>query len=106
MRDGDGWRVEREPEWDPEQVALLLAMQELRADIGPHGHPLSETMSPLADPNLRGEGWHYEVPPPATDYAAKAVADAQHAYGEQYPDANQNGLLWGVRKVPDGPFPA
>jgi hypothetical protein len=96
--DGDGWVFHVEPEWDAEQVALLLAVKELRADVGTHGHPLTESMSPLADPNRRGDGWLYEVPPPAVDYAAKALADAQDAYTAQYPDANQNGLMWGVRK--------
>jgi hypothetical protein len=81
---------------------LLLAARELQADVGPHGHPLSEAMSPLGDPNRRNEGWRYEVPPPSVDYAAKALADAQDAYSQQYPDANQNGLLWGVRKVMKG----
>jgi hypothetical protein len=101
--DGDGWVFHVEPEWDPQQVALLLAAQELQADIGPHGHPLAETMSPLADPNRRAEGYHYEVPPPAVDYAARAIADAQDAYTQQYPDANMNGFMWGAKKVPDGP---
>jgi hypothetical protein len=101
-QDGDRWVIEREAEWDDEQVMLLLAARELQADVGPHGHPLSEAMSPLADPNRRNEGWRYEVPPPSVDYAAKALADAQDAYSQQYPDANQNGLLWGVRKVMKG----
>jgi hypothetical protein len=105
-RDGDRWVIERETEWDEEQVMLLLAARELQTDIGSHGHPLAEAMSPLADPNRRGVGHHYEVPLPTIDYAAKALADAQDAYGKQYPDANQNGFMWGVKKVVDGPGPA
>jgi hypothetical protein len=99
--DGDGWVFHVEPEWDPQQVALLLAAQELQADIGPHGHPLAEAMSPDGDPANPRRKYHYEVPLPAVDFAAKALADAQDARRQQYPDATENGLMWGVKKVDD-----
>jgi hypothetical protein len=97
----DQWVVEVEPEWDSEQVTLLLAARELQADIGAHGHPLTEAMSPDGDPANPRRKYHYEVPLPAVDFAAKALADAQDARRQQYPDATENGLMWGVKKVDD-----
>jgi hypothetical protein len=37
---------------------------------------------------------------PTIDFAEKAVEDAKDAYYTQWPDANRNGHLWGVTRVP------
>lgn len=60
-RDGDGWRLLAEPEFDKKQYELLAALYEHEATIGDHGHPLDESMSILADP-MNPEGtYRYEA---------------------------------------------
>jgi hypothetical protein len=93
--------------WNPNGIRSRSRCSSPRKSCKPisarTGIPSPRAMSPLADPNRRAEGYHYEVPPPAVDYAARAIADAQVAYTQQYPDANMNGFMWGAKKVPDGP---
>lgn len=102
--DGDrliGHVVTREPEFTPEDLALLLAFQRAEnAPRGPHGHLLSEAMDPAANPSVEG-GFHYEAALPTTDWAEKALKDAQDAYYKKYKDANRNGHSWAVRRVED-----
>jgi hypothetical protein len=106
-RDGEGrpsvLQVEQEPEWDEEQVALLLAAEEQLAEIGPHGVPMSEATSRLADPNNRFTGWHYEIPPPRIDHAQRALNLAQDERAKAYPDEDSGSLLWRTVRVEDGP---
>lgn len=102
----------QESEFDAEQLALLRAAVEWRESLGPHGHPIEEAMSPLADPTKRG-GTHYYVAGqeitrpdgtkkrvPLVDHAKKAEMDAVDAYraaaGE---NANLNGLVWPVERI-------
>lgn len=101
--------VEREPEWTPDQVALVLGVEAYEALIGPHGQPMDEAMSVESDPSNRQGKRIYRAGVPVTtpegntvyapirDWAAKAKADAEDAYkkaaGE---DANLNGLIWPV----------
>lgn len=89
--------VTRESEWDDGQVALLIASKQLRTDVGSHGHPMSEAMSPLADPN-RVEGWHY-VAHVHRDWAAKEIADKQAKRAKDFPDADLSADIWTVEKV-------
>lgn len=98
---GDDGRVERivvtrEPEWDEEQVALLLAAAELEADVGPHGHPMAEAMSPLADPG-RPEGYRYQARY-RVDHAARELSTAQRNFEKAYPDADPAMYVWTVEK--------
>lgn len=75
----------REPEFTPDQVALLLAHEQGVADLGPHGHPLSEAMSSLADPSSPDAQWKYVArDKPRIDRAARVLGEAQDAFKEKY----------------------
>jgi len=90
-----------EPEFDAEQVALLVAYLDLTGDRGPHGLPLSETTDPAANPSVRG-GWHYEAnQAPRIDYAAQAIARASEAYYKAHPDESRGGHGWYAHRVDD-----
>jgi hypothetical protein len=96
--------TEREPEFDADQRALLLAHMALERDKGSHGQPMSEATSSLADPSMRGKkgGWHYEANQiPRTDWAAKAVGAAQEAFYKKYPDSPRHGHLWYATRIDD-----
>lgn len=53
-------RVHRESEFDQEQYDMLAALEEYEAGLGPHGLPLEETTSPLADPDNPDGKWFYQ----------------------------------------------
>lgn len=89
----------REPEWDEDQLAMMLEWQRREHDRGPHGHPLSESTSPLANPSSWDSQWTYVADLPVTDYAEKARQDAIDRIKKQYPDGNLNGLIFPVRRV-------
>jgi hypothetical protein len=95
----------REAEFDEEQVDLLLAVQELNADRGPHGQPMSEATDPQGAPGVRGKkpgGWHYRAKTVATDYAAAALREAQDArYADEAAQVHRETDIWVVEKVPD-----
>ena len=75
----------REVEWDEDERNLMLAHMELESDIGPHGHPMSEATSALADPANPGRQWKYVFrDKPVWDRAAKALAEGRDAYKEAY----------------------
>ncbi|WP_146114394.1 hypothetical protein [Microbacterium sp. MYb72] len=81
----------REPEWSPWDVRVVAeARRHERQSRGHHGRLLDEA----TDPNNMGR---FTVPPPTTDFAAKALHEAQaewkKAYGEQ---AGMDHLLWTV----------
>lgn len=64
---------------------MLLAHESLMADIGPHGHPMSEATSPLAAPGSKNQKWRYVgTPLPVQDHAAKALGDVQDAYKKEW----------------------
>lgn len=91
--------VTRDSEWDDEQIALLIAARGLKHETGPHGHPMDEALSPLADPNRRlPGGWHYEAHR-RIDRAQQAVAAAQADLAKRYPDADFSADIWTVGKV-------
>lgn len=96
--------TEREPEWDNRQRALILAHLALENDKGPHGQPMSEATSPLADPNVKNKkgGWHYVANQrPRMDFAAKAVGEQQERFYKEFPDAPRHGHLWYATRVDD-----
>lgn len=94
-----GVTVTRDSEWDEDQIALLLAAREQRAEIGPHGQPMDEAMNPLADPwRPQPGGWRY-VPRVRTDFAARAIAGAQGERQKKYPEADLSADVWTVDKV-------
>jgi hypothetical protein len=94
-----------EPEFDREQYEMLAALAEYEADLGPHGQPMSEAISPAGDPNNKDGRYYYaagiESAPglPVVDFAAQARERAEAAYFKKYPDADRAGLIWLVRKV-------
>jgi hypothetical protein len=96
--------VTREPEFSIDDVALLTAQTELEADRGPHGQPMSEATSGLADPNLRDRGYRYEAVS-TIDYAAMEMARAQERLQKEYPDdPTLPHRVWMVQKVEKTPM--
>lgn len=101
--------VEREPEWTPDQVALVLGVEAYESLIGPHGQPMDEAMSVESDPSNREGKRIYRagvavktpegqtVYAPLRDWAQKAKDDAAEAYKKAAGnDANLNGLVWPI----------
>jgi hypothetical protein len=91
--------IHTEPEFDAEQVNLLLALSELERDMGPYGQPYSEAMSPGAD--LTGDNpthW-YVAEGPFVNYAERAADEAREAYKSELGDRPMpKGLVWNVKK--------
>jgi hypothetical protein len=96
------YRVQQEAEWDEEQVNLFLALAETQEEIGPHGIPMRDAVSPLADANDRFRGWHY-VARVRVDHAQKALNTAQDERRKTYPDEDAGSLLWSLDRAEDGP---
>jgi hypothetical protein len=63
---------------------------------------MHEATQLLADPNLRGYGWHYEVRV-RVDHAQRALNREMKARREAYPEEDADSLRWAVYKVEDGP---
>jgi len=100
-----GVTTHREPEFDTEQVTLLIAHMRARADIGPHGQPMTEATDPAANPAAEG-GWHYEAAENGvTDYAQLALNEASDAYfakwGERMTPAQKAAKRFHVFRVMD-----
>lgn len=97
-----------EPEFDRSQYELLTALEEYEADLGSHGHLMSEATSPDGDPGNPDRKYRYVAGVkgspglPLVDWAAKARDEASEAYYKEYPDTSRAGHLWVVRKVPNG----
>lgn len=90
----------REPEWDAEQRALMLAYERYMSDIGPHGQPMSEATDPRANPLDYDGGYVYVADDPITDWAEKARLDRIESKRAELGDkANMNGLIFPVRKL-------
>lgn len=85
-----------EPEWDFEQVDLLIAMREIEAETGPHGFLMSEATDPANQFAFQGDEF------PTTDWAEKARLDSQSAYYARFDSKenplNRNGLIFGVKR--------
>lgn len=92
----------REPEWDSEQVELLLAAEAYKSDLGAHGHLLSKATDPGADPNDYNNPLRYVAHGPFTDWAEKARLDKIDAYRRSFPegtDVNMNGMFFTVEEI-------
>lgn len=74
----------REPEFTADDVAVLLAHEAYMADIGPHGQPMSEATSPLANPSDPDHKWFYEGRGPVFDYAEQAIERRREAYKKKH----------------------
>lgn len=89
-----------EPEFSDDDLALLRGhLVDERVPRGDHGFPLSEAMSPDADPSRLDGKYRFVAGLPSTDFAAQALAQAQDEYRKTYPDADLSALRWGVKRV-------
>jgi hypothetical protein len=59
---------------------------------------MSEATSPLADPNDRWRGYHYETRV-RLDHAQRALNLAQEERRKAYPDEDAGSLLWSLHRV-------
>lgn len=89
--------TEQEPEFSREDVEAFIALLEAKR-VGPHGHPMSEAVSPLGDPSNPAREWDWNVPLPVKDFAQDALDRAKKRYKDQYPDADLGALRWLVEK--------
>jgi hypothetical protein len=88
-----------EPEWDEEQLNLVLAEQFVRNMTGPNGEWMPEATSPDADPNAYS-GYRYAPEGPFINQAEKVRLDAEEALRKSLgKDANMNGIYFTVKKV-------
>jgi len=70
----------REPEWDREQLAMMLAHIENEASIDSLGFPIAESTSPDGDENNKQGKYLYRAEKPIVNFAARAQENAQEAY--------------------------
>lgn len=89
--------TERESEWCRADVEALIAYVEM-GRVGPHGQPMSEATSPLADPANPDRQWMYGVEA-WTDFAEKAEVQFKRAYRERYGDDALDGVKFIVKKI-------
>jgi hypothetical protein len=84
-----------EPEWNPEEVALLLASAEFEGGLNPLGTPLSEATDPANQ---------FAYPPPSSpvvDWQMQALAKGQNAYYKNDDPKNpmiRAGHLWSAAR--------
>lgn len=76
VRDGDGWKLVTEPEFDKAQYEYLAGLEEYEESVDDNGFPLDEVLSPLADPD-NPDGTHYYESKPVRNWAKQALHDAQ-----------------------------
>lgn len=77
-----------------------MAYQRYVADLGPHGHLMSEATALEADPMDYDNPLRFVADDPVTDWARKAQLDAEAAWREAAGEnANMNGLIFRVRKL-------
>lgn len=106
-------RVERDAEWTPDQVSLILGVEAFERSIGRHGIPMDEATDPANDPNnVNGTGYFRAGIPvtdpdgitsygPLIDLADKAQLDAMDEYRKAGgDDVNVNGVTFPVIWVP------
>jgi hypothetical protein len=87
-----------EPEWDDEQVDLVIAEQMVRNLTGPNGEWMPEATSEDADPNAYS-GYRYKANGPFTNWAEKERLDALDAHRKQMGErANLNGVYFTADK--------
>jgi hypothetical protein len=85
-----GTIVTREAEFNDQDIALLLAHREIRADMGSHGIPLSEALDP--------KNQFAFTTGRVMDWAEKARLDAIDQFRKDFPDADMHGLFFPVRR--------
>lgn len=108
-------RVERESDWTPEQVSLVLGVQAYQRSLGPHGQPMDEAMSPDSDPSNRDGKRIYKAGvavttpegkkmyAPLIDFAERAQAQAMENYKKSAGEnADLTGLVFPVQVIERG----
>lgn len=94
-----GWAsTDGESEWDAEQVDWLLALKDLEAETGEYGEVLADAINDAADPQNLASGYQYVPVGPKTNWAVKAVQDAQDAFYKDN-DVSRNGHVWSVKRI-------
>jgi hypothetical protein len=85
-----------EPEWSPDDVALLVASRQHQQSLGAHGFPMSEATDPANQFAFTGQK------APIVDFFEKARLDDQDKYYKQYDTketkVNRNGHIWTANK--------
>lgn len=92
-----------EPEWNEQQVALLVALEEYEQGLCRCGHPLEESTDPLHDFN-NPQGTAFYAPAPGTPvqcHACAALARSEKATEAQNPQHPQ-ALIHAVQLVARG----
>lgn len=100
LPDGDGWRLEREPEFDADDVAVMRACRALDEATSPNGFLYADEISPLADP-FNPDRTHEFVADenPTVNYAERARALARKQWMERAgEDVDTSGYVWRVHK--------
>lgn len=91
----------REPEFDPDEQAALIAFARHENDIGPHGHLMSEALDPGANPNDYKNPLGFVPLPPVIDWVEKTRLDKIDAVKKEFgDDFNFNGWIFPVGKAP------
>lgn len=104
MRTPTGYRVERQPEFDEQDIDLLIAYREIRDDTTPRGQPWHEETSPLADPANPDSTYRY-VPRRVINHAEAAIkrgwreARAEATYDGKTDETQLEGLVVYVDRV-------
>lgn len=86
-----------EPEWDDESRDLIVALALVQRNTGRHGEWLPDATAPGGSPSVPESGYRYVHTGPHTNWAEKAIRDAEAQYRKDAgKDANLNGMFWGV----------
>lgn len=86
--------------WD--RAALLTDLSDSKVRRGAHGLPLSETTNPENQFAYDVPRSALGVPAPVTDWAQKALDEAQEQYRKLYPDTPLGSKLWRVMRRDSG----
>lgn len=74
----------REPEFAPDDVAVLLASRQKEREVGPHGIPMAVATDPAMKPKIRVDM--------RVDFVAQALAAKRKQYEKDYPHQDQSGF--------------
>ena len=83
--------------WSAYDRHIMIALGRVERSTGRYGEWLPDATSPGADTNDYANPLRYVVEGPFTNWAEKAVLDAEKTYRKQAgDDANLNGMFWTV----------
>lgn len=92
----------REPEFDDEQLSLLLASVAFESSIDSNGQLISDSLNPAADPSNYESPLRFVASGPFWNWAEKARLDDIDRYRSEFPKdspPNLNGAYWVVNKA-------